>query len=264
VLNVWLIGVSALALGGAASCSSATQIGGGLDASALDASTDGAPDVQAPVDASPDTVRGSDSSDDAASDGCVPSAVTSIPAFIPPKSPHTACTQAQIQAYWDACYASTSGTSNCNAFEGDPTNSPCVQCMLSDSTASAWGPVVAFPNYSWRANRAGCIALVDQDASPGSCAAADQAGVLCEYLACAPQCPTGATAAGFAAFLACEHQSDTTVCAQQVQGEQCAQAAKYGGCSFANSEAYFRGLGAIFCAPDSDGGGPSDAASGPG
>lgn len=184
---------------------------------------------------------------------CVPQAInSSLPALVPPNAPIAACSTAQIQAYFETC--GTGAGSACSDFAGDPTNSPCIKCMTSLSTASSYGPVILFPNDTTFANVAGCIALVDGNRSATGCAAAVQSQIFCRTAACIAACPGGADPAGLAAYTACVNQAETTVCESETQAATCTQAPQYAGCIFVDYESEFRGLGAIFCAAQADGG----------
>lgn len=236
------------ALGGLAGCGGAVGV---VDAS-LDAASDrtigateaGEVDSTTPNDAGPN---------DAALDGpdCSPVGPQgdgAVGPFAPPNPPESVCTMTQIETLYDDCYAPDASSTECDAFYGDPTNSPCIRCMISDSTDNSWGPVVNFGNAGLQANIGGCIALVDQDAGPGGCGAAEERYLVCYKVACTTDCPT---------FNECFDEAIATVCAQYVDAAQCAQKAPYDGCIFADFEAYFRGLGQIFCAAGTDGTGVS-------
>ena len=189
---------------------------------------------------------------------CAPFDAGAPPPFVPPRAPRSACTDAQVQALYSDCFTGMSAA--CDAFKGDPDNSPCVLCMESSSSDLVWGTIVEFPNESSQANVGGCIAMLDQDASPGSCGVARQAYDLCRHDSCAATCPNGSTTAGLQAFDQCETVAQTTECAPYAVAAQCDLAARYTPCLFANFQSYFLGLGRIVCEAGMDAGSPVDAA----
>jgi hypothetical protein len=54
--------------------------------------------------------------------------------FVPPRAPRAACTDTQVQTFYADCFGDTAPAGACDAFEGDPGNSPCILCMQTDST----------------------------------------------------------------------------------------------------------------------------------
>jgi hypothetical protein len=118
--------------------------------------------------------------------------------------------------------------------------------MISESSGPSWGPIVTYPNDTSQANIGGCVALVDQDSGPSSCAAAFEAYKACRQESCATVCPNG-SALGTGSFGNCETLAELTTCAQFTQAALCDQAPPYAGCVFVDFEADFRGLGNVFC-----------------
>jgi hypothetical protein len=232
---------------------SAVGCGNGSQSVALDASSVDAPAYR--VDAPADVSQGSDAEIDAGFDatGCTPQQAT-VPAFVPPRAPRSACTDTQIQTFYADCFASMASVASCNAFKAAPDNSPCVLCLQTESSADAWAALIQFSNDTIEANIGGCIAWLDQDAGPGSCAVAEQSRELCRHDSCAANCPSGSTTAGDEAFEQCESQASMTVCAPYVAAAQCDQTARYVPCLFADFQAYVLGLGRIFCEAGRDGG----------
>ena len=198
----------------------------------------------------------SDASIDASAD-CSPQPFTP-PAFVPPRAPRSACTDTQIQTFISDCFVFTDMANSpaaCDAFEGDPANSPCILCMQTDLTDPAYGPIIRFPDSTDTANIGGCIALLDQDAGPGSCAAAVQARDVCKHGSCAAaNCPSGSTTSGLQLFDQCQSQALATICAPYAAAAQCDEAVQYMPCLFADFQAYALGLGRIFCEAAADGG----------
>jgi hypothetical protein len=186
-----------------------------------------------------------------------------VPAFVPPSRPRSVCTPAQIKVYYDACWSATSTRSGCDFFSGDPSNSPCIDCMYVSQGARTYGPIVGYAIES-RPNFAGCVSLVDRDTSAASCGAALQGWDACSERACQDVCTDIGTPQGHAAAVACLRLSSTTTCDAYRQAAQCAQDIKYSSCFFVNFESAFRGLGQIFCAAGSADSGAAGDASVPG
>jgi hypothetical protein len=132
--------------------------------------------------------------------------------------------------------------------------------MVTPSSNLSWGAIVSFPNDTTQANVGGCIDLLDNDASQGSCAQAVEALDVCRHVACLATCPNGSTPTGLQTFQQCEAESNLTVCQPYSVAAQCDQSARYASCLFANFEAYFLGLGSTFCINGMDDGGSTDAA----
>lgn len=79
-------------------------------------------------------------------------------AMKPPAKAHQgACTAAELTDFYAACGATATPTS-CNAFA--EAHRSCTTCLVTDATASTWGPHVTSSNgWSWL-NTEGCIASV--------------------------------------------------------------------------------------------------------
>jgi hypothetical protein len=261
----------ACALGAAAACGSSTNGGNGAPDAAVagpdtgstrDSSSNTGDD--APGDGASDSSMGGDSSTagDAPAD-CMPVLVdpSAIPPFIPPNPPQSACTVAQIQALFQACM--TGVPAACTAFyAADAGNAACIACMTSKSTDKSWGPIVNFAGIGMSfPNPSGCMALMDHDGGPGSCAAQFQAYQLCAIDACSTNCPSGATAAGIAAVNQCQSTAATTVCPQYTPPVAQCPACNYPMCFGADYPSDFMSIGAFFCAAAADGGTPVDAGS---
>jgi hypothetical protein len=94
-------------------------------------------------------------------------------------------------------------------------------------------------------NRAGCIALIDGDSSPTSCAAKLQAFESCSINACLV-CPYQ--------YVACSAIANTSVCKSFAADAQCANNAKYSVCNAGSLDMNFKALGRMFCAGAADSG----------
>ncbi len=243
--KLWVAGLALampLACGGAAKSGLPADAGAETTVGVFHIIDAGSPDA----DASDASVQSGDGDDVGVALDCTPTlpdgSVT--PPFVPPRRPQSVCTASQVLALFEACWAGS--TASCNAFYGDPTNSTCIRCMISDSTDPSWGPIVSYPNDTSQANVGGCVALVDQDSGADSCAAAFEAFKACGQESCAAVCPNGSSS-GSGAFGTCETLAELTTCAPYTQAAQCDQAPAYASCIFVDFEAYFRGLGDVFC-----------------
>jgi hypothetical protein len=249
----WWLGIVASVSGAAmvsvAACSSVGGGGADAGADAVDVV------VRHPVDGGGDDSSGGDG-------GCAPADLpvdASFP-FVPPNPPRSVCTVSQIQALYDDCWGD-GGASACTAFNGDPTNAPCIDCMITPSSASTWGAIVTFPNGSVVPNSGGCIAVIGAAEDGGSaeggaeaCGAEVQSAALCQEESCALLCPGASTAAGLAEFQQCEEQAATSTCETEVQAAFCASDLADTVCVFPTFEGYFVGLGEFFCASSESGG----------
>jgi hypothetical protein len=188
--------------------------------------------------------------------GCAPA----LPAgyshtWVPPRNMPSACTAAQVQAYWDTCLGTSASTAQCNAFFS--ANAACVACLDSQSTNATYGTLIDLPNGTSIANVGGCLALIDGDTSNDGCGAKFQAAQFCKIDACESSCPVDSSnAASFTAFSNCEADAGATVCETENAASACEAAAQYARCQFTTYENYVVGIGNIMCASASDGGTP--------
>ena len=107
--------------------------------------------------------------------------------LIPPVPPQDVCSPTQIADFYAKCLdENTAETTACQAFV--TANGTCSKCIETNSTASAYGPVVARQGVV-SINIAGCIALVTGDKGPMGCAAKYQAADDCATQACEANCP---------------------------------------------------------------------------
>jgi hypothetical protein len=165
------------------------------------------------------------------------------------------CRLAQIQNLYADCWGSAATTTDCDDFYNDPTNTPCIHCMITQSTAPSWGAIVLFPGTNAFANLGGCLALVTGDSGPGSCAQVVETLQQCEVSSCRVGCPTEDTAEAGAVIVQCRTQSETTTCMGQDQAAvPCENASPNDACGFADFEADFIGVGQVMCAATVDGG----------
>jgi hypothetical protein len=191
--------------------------------------------------------------------GCLPLSVNGTSPFVAPSPPQSVCTLTQIQDLYADCWASSATTTACNAFYGDPSNSPCIRCMITPSSAVTWGAVVVFGDNYGYANLGGCLALLTGNAGPGSCARAVEALQQCEESSCHTGCPTGNSPEAGTILAQCHAEARTSTCSSAEQAVSCESASQNSGCDFADFQADFIGIGEILCVAATDGG--ADAAS---
>jgi hypothetical protein len=124
---------------------------------------------------------------DAALTGQCPEPLTNFKALYAPPAPAAAgkCTDPAIAAIAAACYGAQKSGKACD--DAKAANPTCASCIFYNETAAAWGPVVTFPSYGGAVtlNWAGCVALLDGQSGPTSCAAAANGYALCPDARCA-------------------------------------------------------------------------------
>jgi hypothetical protein len=154
--------------------------------------------------------------------GCSDSS-TFMPTWKPPtRFTQGKCTDVQIAAFVD-CLNGKPDAATCKTFTGDAANKSCLQCAETPSTAATYGPLVV-GTVTIQVNVSGCIALATGDVSATGCGAKVLALSQCEQTACEPNCPVSSsdTGAEFMALLACQMNSDTTVCKKFADDAACA------------------------------------------
>jgi hypothetical protein len=182
---------------------------------------------------------------------CAPASIDSFqPVWSPPKSTSGACTTAQIDEDYAECSPDSPvhDLSACRDFEVAAENARCLACLYSVEGDATQGALVILGDGGLRPNVAGCIALVDGDASATGCGAKEWAFVRCNDAVC-NHCAAETTSD-------CRTSSTIGVCADYALPAACATDAKYAACTdhalYADS---FRAIGAIFCANALDAGG---------
>jgi len=247
------LAVGAVAVGAAIACSS-----GGDDAPADASAPDARADV-APVDATIDAADAREASSDAgtprdasdASPACAPSSDPYSAKWRPPKPRAAVCTPDDLASFWTACWIGGIRSAECTAFTS--AHAACGLCIVTSSDADMRGALTVFTQPDLVSlNAPGCVALVDGDASAGSCAAADQALHDCKVETCGT-CSTNA--AGLAAFQACEAQAQSGGCAlyKTAYDVKCAELTNASGalatCLGAglSQHDYFTAIASFFC-----------------
>ncbi|MGH7283173.1 MAG: hypothetical protein ACRELY_16730, partial [Polyangiaceae bacterium] len=174
--------------------------------------------------------------------------------FVPPVTTNTACTSAQVQAYYDNCYSTTASSSTCTPFVGDAANTACVSCMETPTNASKYGAVLALDNDTALANISGCMAIIDGDLSDTGCGAKVEAAALCNDAACDQNCPIDSSStttlnASFKAYNTCEQQAAAGPCATEAEGATtCENDPRYAACKATSFEGYLLQIGDLLCA----------------
>jgi hypothetical protein len=133
--------------------------------------------------------------------------------FVPPNAPNpTACSDAQIQQLYDACFGPNAAQTPCTAFINAASNKTCNTCMFSTwGTSTALGTLIDVAGVDY-ADTSGCIAIETGDSSSTGCAAKEQAVLACEVLACGTNCPQVSDQTTFNEWTACTSQADQGVC----------------------------------------------------
>jgi hypothetical protein len=164
-----------------------------------------------------------------------------------------ACTQDQINQYFTACFAPGSTTAMCSAFTQAPINATCSSCVVTNASASAYGPLVS-TGALIQSNVAGCIEL--SEPSLLICAKSVQAKSACEAAACAANCPVSATdPSTLAAYNACAGAAAGGVCNGPSYQAPClnvmdAEAGAYVGCLAASFTDFYEYAVPLFCGPN--------------
>jgi hypothetical protein len=194
--------------------------------------------------------------------GELPGFVT--PAWTPPAPFHSsACSPTQVEALVDCIDPQDQAT--CDTLMGDPANQDCQDCLFTDQTSKALGPLILSDSYIIL-NTSGCIANVEGDTSATSCGAKYDAALICEDEACGPNCP-GDDQAAFDAYLACVDKAATGVCEPYATPAKCADTLLKGAAAeCAGGDDFIQAgkvLGKLFCTNGATDGGKDGAADAP-
>ena len=168
---------------------------------------------------------------------------------IPPRPSTDSCTPMQITSYWTACRDAMSTNMTCSAWR--TANMACGQCLESNDTDQAWGPLVRgsglyVTNGTIRANSEGCLIKLGYQA----CADATFRQGLCTKYACEEQCPVSDTPS-FTEYTKCVTKATTGGCktyADKATMECNSDAApNFQACRGTNFQDYFNKIAPIFC-----------------
>jgi MYXO-CTERM domain-containing protein len=229
---------------------------------------------------------GTDAAADAGDDGGDGGLVCPTPAvetgFTPAAYVHAvphqnACSQQLIDDYYTLCLASTATAQSCAPFTNNPdaAHQACAACIVTPSTASAYGPVIqaTYGNFIVSTpNLGGCIEILDP--SGLACATKLQDRDDCDNAACDTQCPI-VDSASFAQWQTCLTNADdaATSCQSFFQATSCVDSEEPDGgvaaacfTTVANPQFGddYAAIAPVFCLDlgAADGGGGSDGASG--
>ena len=156
---------------------------------------------------------------------CAPESTAGFsPAWKAPKPIHsTACTAANAQLVVDCNFDTTVSQTTCDNFLNNPANSACIQCVLTDKSATTYGPVIMDGSIG-SLNVAGCIAALSGNTTSTGCGAKFQAVGQCRDYACA-SCPDpSASQQAFDDFQQCGTDADASECATYLNDAACADA----------------------------------------
>jgi hypothetical protein len=180
------------------------------------------------------------------------------PAYRPaqPRQP-LACSAIMIQDFYASCLGPDATNEGCNQTWGageDSAHQTCQSCLVTQSSATAWGPLVNYGT-TVSVNVAGCIELLDP--SQGSCAASVQAADVCQHAACDGACPVDpADPTSFGKWQSCVAATAQGECNQFLVSAACAgsedagpAAACVDGKTFADD---FLAIATVFCGSASD------------
>jgi hypothetical protein len=163
-----------------------------------------------------------------------------------------ACTLDQINQYFAACFGESSSPAQCAMFKQASINTTCSSCILTSSTAPAYGPLVS-TGALVQNNVAGCIELTQP--SLFSCAESVQALSACEVAACAANCPVNPSEPSTqAAYNACAAAADADGCAHLFPapclGVTDPDAGVYLACLATSFAEFYNYAVPIFCGPN--------------
>jgi len=132
-----------------------------------------------------------DDAGDSGASACVPADETGFkPTWHNNVDKQTVCTDAQIKSF-GKCLDNQSDDTLCSPWFGSsPTalNKTCLACMLTPSTAPAYGALILKGNV-FQPNTAGCLAVALKDPGGTGCAGKFQARAQCTDAACTANCP---------------------------------------------------------------------------
>ncbi|MGD0529649.1 MAG: MYXO-CTERM sorting domain-containing protein [Polyangiaceae bacterium] len=233
---------------------------------------------------------GADAGDGGGDGGLVcPNPAPIAASFTPPAYVHAvphqnACSAQLIADYYAQCLDAAATPQTCAIWTNmpDAAHAACEACLVTPSTASAYGPVVqtSFGGGTFlvnETNTAGCIELADPAGL--ACATKLQDRSDCDDTACAAQCPVSDDTSfdlwqqcldnADQAATSCQSYYDATSCAQSEMPDGGVAQACFPTVANATFEDYYDAIAPVFClslapadAGGTDAGGGSDAAGG--
>jgi hypothetical protein len=153
---------------------------------------------------------------------CKPGDVTTFkPQWKPPTGSYQGrCTSTQVDSFLSCLFSQAANDQSCLNYINAPANAICSQCLLSDETDSAYGPLVKLGTEAIVVNVEGCVSLVENNATASSCGAKAQALAQCKEAACTPSCPL-TNHAELVAFNDCEQAAESTSCKSYYTAAAC-------------------------------------------
>ena len=174
------------------------------------------------------------------------------PTWKPPKAAAAACTEGQVADEKSKCWGADVDPS-CAAFDRDPANATCLQCLFSSSDEKTYGALILQPNGGALSNVPGCLVLVDGDASATGCGARYQAFEECLDAACMQNCST------FDDYTSCTKIAASNICYPLRLDAACHLKPEYAICTkYTTFDEYFFAIARVFCIAGIDDGGGND------
>jgi hypothetical protein len=167
-----------------------------------------------------------------------------------------ACSAQLVADFYQSCLAPAASSDACNQAWGagqDQAHQTCHACLVTPSSASAWGPLVDYGT-TVSVNVAGCLELLDP--AQIACSASVQAADACQHQACDGACPVSAAdAASFGDWQACIASTgqqagecraalEAATCAAELEGDAGPAVVCVAGKSFQDD---FLSIAAVFC-----------------
>jgi hypothetical protein len=180
-----------------------------------------------------------------------------LPNWKPPRPDPTACTEAQVLDDKSKCWGADFDPT-CSAFERDPANATCLQCLFSSSDEPTYGALILLPNGGLHSNVPGCLALVDGDTSSNGCGARYQAYEQCLDAACMQNC------ASYDDYTSCSTVAALGVCAPFLRAAVCRLRPAYAPCmNYIVFDEFFFATARAFCILPIDAGTGDDSGASP-
>jgi hypothetical protein len=175
----------------------------------------------------------------------------------------TACSALLLNDFYQSCLGPASSNDACQQGWGagaDTAHQTCESCLLTPTSASAWGPLVSYgaagdagTGGTVSVNVAGCVEILDP--SQVSCATAVQQADECQHQACDATCPV-TDSTSFGDWQACVAAAAQGECSGHLQAAACVNgedagpaAACVDGQSF---EDQFLAIATVFCGTAGD------------
>ena len=181
----------------------------------------------------------------ASNPSCVPASMNgqTFPAYIPARHMPGSCTEQAITDYYNNCYLS----GECAVFMTGGPYETCGACLApTELTASSLGPLLRVGTGSLPAletNVAGCEEILGEVA----CAPKMQIEFLCQYVACANNCPLN-DYDSFNGLFQCMATAVTSQCASQHTAAQCLKSASDAApCSGSSFQEQLTAVAKVFC-----------------